>query len=168
MNSEAEVCRILANSLNTGYKIPDATSNFGQTVIRPFDGIGMIEKEDGLHFLCWEAKYLPKMMAFSFKRVEPHQHAYLKEYSKAIGVESFLFVGVKFGRGKNYVFMFDYASVNMLYEKQISIHAKYLMQLPFMEVHKGLVNIDLDNLITLDKIKEVYGDEEWQKLLSDA
>jgi hypothetical protein len=64
--------------------------------------------------------------------------------------------------------MFDYRNVNMLYEKQISIHAKYLMQLPFMEVHKGLVNIDLDKLITLDKLKEAYGDEEWQKLLSDA
>lgn len=168
MNSEAEVCTIFASSINTGYKIPDPTSNFGQTIIRPFDGLGMVEKEDGLHFLCWEGKYLSKMCAFNFGMVQPHQHAYLMEYSKAMGVEAYLAVGVKFARGKNFIYVFDYKDVNILFIKRKSIHSKFLMKLPYMQVHKNKIEFDLSNVITLDKLKEVYGEQEWQKLLSDA
>ena len=68
MKNEAEVCTIIRNSLVSGFKVPDPSGAFQSTSQRCFDGIGTIEKEDGLHFVCWEAKYLKSMSAFPFSR----------------------------------------------------------------------------------------------------
>ena len=98
MKSEAELCTIIAKSFTYGWKIPDPSGAYMQTSIRAFDGIATQMLADGLHFICWEAKYLKSPGAFSFKRIEPHQNFNLIEFRKAKEVLSYVIVGIDYGR----------------------------------------------------------------------
>lgn len=153
--NEAQFCGLIKASFPKDwiFKIPDPSGAYAMTVKRAFDGIGMIQKEDGVHFLCWEAKYLPKAGAFNFNRVEPHQDFYLREYKKAMGVISYLIVGIDFGRADKRVFIFDWdEDFGKLYAKGFSIHKKDLERLPYNKVSKGA--FPLDNIITFQTLKE--------------
>ena len=156
MKNEAEVCTIIKNSLKHGAKIPDPSSGFTQTSQRTFDGVGTIEKEDGLHFVCWEAKYLKTMSAFNFQKIEPHQNMYLNIYNKCIGVISYVILGVNVGRGDQRMYVFEWDDfMGQLYENKFSIHKDKLMLLPYNEVHKGTFNFE--NIITKEELNKVYG-----------
>ena len=156
MKNEAEVCTIIKNSLKNGFKVPDPSGAFTTTSQRCFDGIGTLEKEDGTHFICWEAKYLKSMQAFSFMKIEPHQNYYLNVYNKCIGVVSYVILGVNVGRGDQRMYVFEWNDfMGRLYENRFSIHKDKLEQLPYNEVHKG--TFGFINIITKDTLNKVYG-----------
>lgn len=164
MKNEAEVCSIITRSYDKLVKIPDPSGNFTQTSIRCFDGIGSLpisvifndETEEKDVFVCWEAKHLKGMQAFSFKRVEPHQDYYLAEYSKCDNVYALLLVGVSVARGDNRIYVFDYSSCgHYLYQANWSIHKQYLEKLPYNKVSKGQFKIE--NIIRWPELITAYG-----------
>lgn len=115
-----------------------------------------MEKEDGIHFVCWEAKWLKSMSAFPFSKIEPHQNVWLNKYNKCIGVLSYVILGVNVGRGDNRMYVFEWNDfMGQLYEHNFSIHKKELMKLPYNEVHKNLFSFD--KIITKDTLEKVYG-----------
>ena len=159
MKNEAELCTIIAKSFTFGWKIPDPSGNYFQTSIRAFDGIATQMFEDGLHFVCWEAKYLKSPGAFAFTRIEPHQNEYLVEFRKAKEVKSMVLVGIDFGRSDKRVFIFDWdENFSELYKIKFSIHLKELEKLPYNKISKG--TFSFDNIITYDMLKKVYPDFE--------
>lgn len=156
MKNEAEVCTIIRGSFKYGFKIPDPSGSFNTTSQRCFDGIGTLYKEDGNHFVCWEAKYLKSMQAFPFAKIEPHQNYYLNLYNKCIGVISYVIVGVNVARGDQRMYIFEWDDfMGQLYENRFSIHKDKLEKLPYNEVHKGMFTFD--NIITKDTLNIVYG-----------
>ena len=157
MKNEAELCTIIAKSFTFGWKIPDASGNYFQSSIRAFDGIATQMFDDGLHFVCWEAKYLKSPGAFSFKRIETHQNEFLIEFRKAKEVKSMVLVGVDYGRSDKRVFIFDWdENFSDLYKIGFSIHLKELDKLPYNKISKGTFNFD--NIITYNMLKSVYTD----------
>lgn len=157
MKNEAELCTIIAKSFTFGWKIPDASGNYFQSSIRAFDGIATQMFDDGLHFVCWEAKYLKSPGAFSFKRIETHQNEFLIEFRKAKEVKSMVLVGVDYGRSDKRVFIFDWdENFSNLYKIGFSIHLKELDKLPYNKISKGTFNFD--NIITYNMLKSVYTD----------
>lgn len=157
LKNEADVCTIIKNSLLNGSKIPDPSGAYTHTSQRTFDGIGAIEKKDGLHFVCWEAKYLKSMSAFPFSKIEPHQNYYLNVYNKCIGVISYVILGVNVARGDQRIYVFEWNDfMGELYENKFSIHKDKLEKLPYNEVHKGTFNFD--NIITKDILSSTFGD----------
>lgn len=156
MKNEAEVCTIIRNSLKDGFKIPDPSGAFQSTSQRCFDGIGTIEKEDELHFVCWEAKYLKAMSAFNFQKIEPHQNYYLNTYNKCNGIISYVILGVNVARGDQRMYVFEWNDfMGELYKNKFSIHKDKLEQLPYNEVHKNLFTFD--NIITKETLEKIYG-----------
>ena len=157
MKSEAELCTVIVKSFTYGYKIPDESGfQYGaHTGIRCFDGIATQMLADGLHFICWEAKYLKSPGAFSFKRIEPHQNFNLIEFRKAKEVLSYVIVGIDYGRADKRVFVFDWTEdFSNLYKIGFSIHLKELEKLPYNKISKGTFNFD--NIITYDMLKKLY------------
>lgn len=161
MKNEAQLCTIIAKSFTLGYKIPDESGfQYGaHASIRCFDGIATQLYEDGLHFVCWEAKYMKNPGAFSFKRIETHQNYYLTEFRKAKEIKAMVIVGVDYGRSDKRVFVFDWDdNFSNLYKIGFSIHLKELNKLPYNKISKGLFSFD--NIITYDMLKSVYPDFE--------
>lgn len=166
MKSESEYCTIIKNSLIDGFKIPDPTGSFSATIKRAFDGIGMV-KENSIQesennskiFICWEAKLLKKLQAFSLNRVEPHQNYYLSAYSKAQGVRSFLFVGIDCSRSDKRSYIFDWKLIEKydLYNIGFSFHKEFLDKLPYSEIKKGTFDISPEYIINEKAVNDVYG-----------
>lgn len=150
-----------------GYKIPDPNSSYKKAVKRPFDGIGMLTEKELYNtdseekvFVCWEAKLLKKMSAFSMKLVEPHQNDYLSAYSEAKNVQSLLIVGMDCSRTDKRVYIFDWNTIKKfnLYGKGFSIYSKYLEKLPYSEVKKDTFKFSSDCIINENAFNKVYGD----------
>lgn len=162
MKNEAEVCSIITRSFKFLVKIPDPNSNYTQTSIRCFDGIGMLKESDLIEngkdkysFVCWEAKHLKGLQAFSFQRVEDHQDYYLSEYSKCDNVYSLLLVGVSVARGDNRIYVFDYKDCGHdMFKVKWSIHKQYLEKLPYNKITKGIFS--LKNIIRWPDIRKAY------------
>ena len=155
--NEAQFCGIIKNSFPKDwiFKIPDPSGDFAMTVKRAFDGIGMIQKEDGIHFLCWEAKYLSKAGAFNFQRIELHQDFFLRQFRHAMGVISYVIVGIDFGRADKRVFIFDWdEDFGKLYTEGFSIHKKILEKLPYNKVTKQA--FEVKNIIDYKTLMSFY------------
>lgn len=153
MKSEAEFCTIISNSMINGFKIPDPSGNFAATTKRAFDGIGTLMVDGELRFICWEAKLLKHFEAFSLKRVEPHQDYYLREYSKAKSIISYLILGIDIDRTDKRAYIFEYSDkMSELYSQGFSFHKKVLEKLPFNKISKG--HFDFENIITEKEISE--------------
>lgn len=154
MKNEAEFCSVVKKSLVHGFKIPDPTGQFAMTIARAFDGIGAIEREDGLHFVCWEAKHIKGLSAFNFGRIETHQDMWLRRYNECVGVECYVMLGVSVSRGDNraYIFRWD-ENMGTLYANKYSIHKKFLEKLPYNEIHNG--TFELKNIITYDDLTKL-------------
>lgn len=163
MKSEADFCTIVKNSLVVGFKIPDpGYGNFTNTVIRCFDGIGMLENYDKtLDFVCWEAKYMKQMQAFSFSRIEPHQAYYLSQYSKAKNIRTYILLGLDLGRTDKRAYIFEWRDIADLFDVQFSIHKEFLEDMPYNEIKNGVFRFD--NIITRETLNRIYGDIETAK-----
>lgn len=169
MKQESEYCSIIRNSLIDGFKIPDPSSAYKATIKRAFDGIGLLTENEvfsnesqDLIFICWEAKLLKKLEAFSLKRVEPHQAYYLSSYQRAKNIKSFLLLGVDCSRSDKRSYIFDWDTINKfsLYERGFSFHTKFLEKLPYSEIHNGKFNFNKDFIIDESVLNTVYGDFE--------
>lgn len=168
MKNEAHLCSIISRSLIHGYKIPDPSNDFKNTSFRPFDGIGMVSKEifntNKPSFVCWEAKHIKGLNAFSFKRVEPHQDEYLQYYSEAEGIQTLLFIGFSVSRGNNRVYIIDYTDCGHdLYTYNFSIHKKFLEKLPYNEIHKE--RFEIKKVLKKEDFLQVYEKDNWNELL---
>lgn len=153
MKSEAEFCTIVNHSLICGNKIPDPSSAFSSTTKRCFDGIGMLEVDGQLKFLCWEAKLLKKPMAFNFNRIESHQSYFLNEYKKS-GILCYVIVCVDYGRADKRVFIFDWDErMDSLYREGFSIHLKKLNCLPYNKVEKK--QFKFENIISYEDLIKI-------------
>ena len=163
--NEAQFCTVIKNSMIDGFKIPDPTGQFSATIKRAYDGIGLLEKEDGLHFCCWEAKWLKDMCAFPFKRVEPHQDYFIRAHKKAKEVLGYVIVGVDAARNDKRVLIFDWdEDFGKLYQAGFSIHKKYLEQLPYNKMSKGI--FEFKEIITIDTLLKLYGKSSVDELIS--
>ena len=154
MKNEAELCTVIKNSLINGFKIPDPSSSFKQTSKRVFDGIGTLIVSNELRFVCWEAKFFKKPMAFNSNIIEPQQSYFLSEYSKAKNVISYIILGINYGRADKRVFIFNWdSSMNTLYKKGFSIYLKNLNKLKYNKINKN--TFYFENIITYNDIKSL-------------
>lgn len=155
MKNEAEYCTCIVKSLNevgVGFKIPDSTGTWA-TSKRCFDIIGRINA----HPAYIEAKFNKSMSAFNLARIEPHQATYLDEFAKIPNAVCIIALGVQAGRGDVRSYLFDWRDLSDLYKKGFSIHSKYLEQLPYNKISKGL--FDFYNIIKKEDLQKVYGEE---------
>lgn len=154
MKNEAEFCTVVKHSLIDGFKIPDPTNAFNMTSQRAFDGIGTLMINSELRFVCWEAKFLKKPMAFNFNRIEEQQSYYLAQYSHAKSIISYVIVGVDYGRNDKRVFIFNWDdSMAELYKKGFSIHLKNLNKLPYNKISKSAFSFE--NIIYYKDLQEL-------------
>lgn len=154
MKNEAELCTVIKNSLINGFKIPDPSSSFRQTSKRVFDGIGTLIVSNELRFVCWEAKFFKKPMAFNSNIIEPQQSYFLSEYSKAKNVISYIILGINYGRADKRVFIFNWdSSMDNLYKKGFSIYLKNLNKLKYNKINKNIFYFE--NIITYSDIKSL-------------
>lgn len=112
----------------------------------------MIDNE--LRFVCWEAKFLKKPMAFNFNRIEEQQSYYLAQYAHAKSIVSYVIVGVDYGRSDKRVFVFNWDdNMAALYKKGFSIHLKHLNKLPYNRVSKGAFSFE--NIVYYKDLQEL-------------
>lgn len=151
MKNEAEFCTVVNHSLICGHKIADPGAAFSSTIKRCFDGIGMLEINNELKFVCWEAKFLKKPQAFNFaNKIESHQSYYLSEYSKS-DVLCYVLLCVDYGRSDKRVFIFEWnKDMDNLYREGYSIHKKVLDSLPYNKVSKS--KFDFENIIKFEDL----------------
>ena len=57
--------------------------------------------------------------------------------------------------GDNRAYIFDVSAVSELYYEGFSIHKKFLEQLPYNEIHKGIFSFD--NIITRSELYKIIG-----------
>ena len=95
MKNEAEVCTIICKSLDNCYKIPDPTSNFSQTIERPFDCFGSFREKP----LYIEVKHQKGLLALDLQDVKDHQIDALLRFKKTIpNAECWVVWGVTTGK----------------------------------------------------------------------
>ena len=58
-------------------------------------------------------------------------------------------------RGDNRAYIFDVSAVSELYYEGFSIHKKFLEQLPYNEIHKGIFSFDY--IITKEELYKIIG-----------
>lgn len=157
MKNESEFCTVIKNSMVDGFKIPDPSGDFAMTIKRAFDGIGMLNIDDSYKFVCWEAKFLKELKAFSFKNVRDHQDYYLTSYARADNILCYLIVGIDVARNDKRAYIFDYKDIgHELYQKEISIHKADLDKIPYNSIKNGKFEFskvikkeDIENIIKL-------------------
>jgi hypothetical protein len=102
---EKDLCKIIVNSLEWGYKIPDPQrTEVYRSAKRPFDIVGTIKNKP-----CYiEAKILNKPQCFNFDKLQPHQIDSLMHVKKTCP-DSYclLVIGVVYKRGDLRVFVYD-------------------------------------------------------------
>ena len=170
MKDEAEFNRIVANSLKAsktiingdevngwGYKISDAAGAYLMATIKsPFDGFGILAKDGQVFNVYFESKFNKSLSAINLNRIEPHQMESLLATSVTPSSKSLFCLGLNGEkRGDNRAYIFDVSAVSELYYEGFSIHKKFLEQLPYNEIHKGLFSFD--HIITKDELYKVIG-----------
>lgn len=155
MKKESEYCSCIVKSLNEsgnlGFKIPDPTGQFSQTIKRCFDIIGRIDNKP----LYIEAKFNKEPSAFNLNRIEEHQCFFLDEFAKIPDAVCLIALGVQWGRGDLRSFLFEWRDLSYLYKKGFSFHKKELEKLPYNKVSKGV--FDFNNIINKETIVSIYG-----------
>lgn len=170
MKDEAEFNRIVSNSLKAsktvvngqeisgwGYKISDAAGAYLMATVKsPFDGFGILAKDGNLYNVYFESKFNKTISAINLNRIEPHQMESLVATNVTLSSKSLFCLGVNGEkRGDNRAYIFDVEAVKELYYEGFSIHKKFLEQLPYNEIHKGLFSFD--NIIDKNTLYAVLG-----------
>jgi len=147
MKDEAELNLIIKKSVeiypnSRACKIPDPSSQFSQTIARPFDGFGAWKGTP----LYWEAKYLKTLCSFDLSRIEEHQIDNLLFYNKVleeICPHCWVILGIKVARGDNRVYIFsDIKKIAERRKNKENYLKKELITLPYMKISKGLFEIN--------------------------
>lgn len=170
MKDEAEFNRIVANSLKAsktiigdkevngwGYKISDAAGAYLMATIKsPFDGFGILAKDGQVFNVYFESKFNKALSAINLNRLEPHQMESLLATSITPSSLSVFCLGLNGEkRGDNRAYIFDVSAIKELYYDGYSIHKKFLEQLPYNEIHKGI--FAFDHIIQKDELYKVIG-----------
>lgn len=139
MKNEAELNRIVKDSLSFGFKIPDPTGTFAATIKRICDGVG-VHKDGNIVF--WESKFSRTFSSFDLSRIEQHQiDSLIKIKELSPKTHCWFIYGVKVKRGDNRVFIFDDPHEILLrrVEKR-NYKKKELEQLSFFKVMNGIIS----------------------------
>ncbi len=134
MKNEAELNRIIKNSMDVGYKIPDAAkSEVYTSVARPFDVMGVHEGK----CVFIESKFMKELKAFSFSLIRDHQIQWLNKFNTAESSVCLVALGVKVTSRDKRLYLFDINYINDLISKgEKSIKAKDLKTLAFQQITK--------------------------------
>jgi penicillin-binding protein-related factor A (putative recombinase) len=139
MRDEAEVCNIICKSLVNCYKIPDPTSNFSQTIFRPFDLLGSFDGKP----LYIEAKHRKGLLSLNLKDIKDHQIDALMRFKNEIpNALCWIIWGVTTGKhGDNRFYIFtDIFEINRRRNAKDNIKKKELENLPYLKLFKGVVD----------------------------
>lgn len=137
---EADLNRIVANSLDWGYKIPDPPQAVATTASqRPFDGFGTF---DGLP-VYWEGKFSKQVKSFDLSRIADHQAEALDAlYKQLPSAHVWIVYGVYVGRADFRVWIFDWAFIKDRRIAKQNVLKKELEQYPHHAVKKQQIAIN--------------------------
>jgi penicillin-binding protein-related factor A (putative recombinase) len=137
--NEATLNTIIKNSLTFGHKISD-NGIHGKL---PCDGFGMY----GSKPFYWEAKILPKPMAFNFNRLEDHQMEALSTIKRLGGdaVITAFIICVDYGRGDKRVFIYtDMEEIAKRKELHLSIKKKeFDSNTSYVKIKNALIDLSV-------------------------
>lgn len=142
---EKDLNRIIARSLDWGYKIPDPPQTVAtQSNTRPFDGFGTW----GNLPVYWESKFAKQLKAFDLSRIADHQAEALDSIADSIN-EAYIWIvyGIHVGRGDFRVWIFDWAIIRERRLDRRNIFKKELIEYPFHSVKKQSIIIEPDKII---------------------
>lgn len=150
---EADLNRIVAQSLDWGYKIPDPPQVVATTASqRPFDGFGTWRALP----VYWEGKFSKQLKSFDLSRIADHQAEALSAINTTIGVAHIWIVyGVHVGRGDFRIWVFDWEYIRPRREERRNILKKELEQLPYFSVKKQLIQLEWESVIGDEQCKEL-------------
>jgi hypothetical protein len=154
---EVDLNRIVANSLDWSYKIPDPPQVVATIASqRPFDGFGSWRTLP----VYWEGKFSKQLKSFDLSRIADHQAAALSAIHTTISTAHIWIVyGVYVGRADFRVWVFDWSYIQPRRLAKQNILKKELEQLPFFVVKKQAIELDWDMII---------GDEQCKELISSV
>lgn len=136
---EADLNRIIANSLEWGYKIPDPPQIVATTASqRPFDGFGIFKN----YPVYWEGKFSKQLKAFDLSRIADHQAEALDAiYRQLSPAHTWIVYGVHVGRADFRIWIFDWAFIKVRRLDKANILKKELEQYPYHAVKKQQIAI---------------------------
>ena len=143
MKNESEACTILKNSfIEQGhylYKIPDPSSDFGNTIQRPFDLFGRYN-DKAIYIEC---KFSNGLKSFNLDSIREHQIEGLLEFSKVKNALCFIFLAVKGGRGDSRFYFWPIQEIFPRYQNKENFKKRELETLPYYHVKKNLILEDI-------------------------
>jgi penicillin-binding protein-related factor A (putative recombinase) len=142
--TEIDVNRIIGNSCDWRYKIPDAGHG-----LKPFDGIALFKG----NAIYWEAKLLKEVKAFNFTRLEDHQIANLQQVAaqNTPNILPLFLVVVAFGRLDKRLYIFrdmQYIGERKLQKRSI-LKGEWEHRRNYVPVVKSLISFE--ELLALPK-----------------
>lgn len=142
---EADVNRIVATSLDWGYKIPDppqvAATASSQ---RPFDGFGTWRDSP----VYWEGKFSKQVKSFNLTHIADHQAKALTDIDDTVAnAHIWIVYGVYVGRGDFRLWIFDWNYIKPRMESRSNILKKELDLFPYHAVKKGRIELDHNKII---------------------
>lgn len=136
---EADLNRIIANSLDWGYKIPDPPQSVATVASqRPFDGFGTWQSIP----VYWEGKFSKRVKSFDLSRIADHQAAALEAlYSTLSTAHIWVVYGVYVGRADFRIWIFDWSVLRDRRQNRENVLKKELEQYPYHAVKKQRIDI---------------------------
>ena len=139
MKSESETCTIICKSIPNCYKIPDPSSDFTQTISRPFDCFGSFRGKP----LYIEVKHKKGLLSLNLQDIQDHQIENLMQLKTDMPyAECWIIWGVTTGKhGDNRFYVFtDIHEINRRRNAKENIKKKELETLPYLKLFKGVVD----------------------------
>lgn len=141
MNNEAEVCTVLKNTMISKgckmYKIPDPTSDFRNTIQRPFDMFGISISNP--YYI--EVKFMNKLMSFNLNKIENHQIRELTEIKRLNpNARCWIVLGIKVSKMDSRIYIFkDIMEIEKRRTDKENYLKKELETLPYYSVKSGII-----------------------------
>jgi len=137
---EADLNRIMAVSLDWGYKIPDPPQQVATTASqRPFDGFGTF---NGLP-VYWEGKFSKQLKSFDLSRIADHQADALEILHQQVSsAHIWIVYGVYVGRADFRIWIFDWNFIKHRRIAKQNILKKELEQYVHHAVKKQQITIE--------------------------
>jgi penicillin-binding protein-related factor A (putative recombinase) len=138
---ESDLNKVIGDSLDWYYKIPDDGSSIGIGGKRPFDGFGASKGFP----VYWEGKYLHKVEAFNFADLKQHQIDNLIALKKEIPYAKCLFIiGIQWAPRELRAYVFEnLQEIAKRKEEKQSIYAEEFRELDNYVVKKdGVFRFD--------------------------
>lgn len=150
---ETDLNRIIAQSLDWSYKIPDPPQIVATTASqRPFDGFGTWRALP----VYWEGKFSKSLKSFDLSRIADHQAEALSAiYTTIATAHIWIVYGVYVGRADFRIWIFDWNFIRDRRLNKQNILKKELEQLPYFTVKKQVIQLEWDAIIGDKRCKEL-------------